>query len=135
MATSGTSHNDFQAYLQAWTAMMITIWQEKLIMLNVNDTWELYNSLKSNVLIQSGGQGAKISFSFNKYGMYSNAGVGKEISLGNTGDVGRQVARMAKPWFDQGWYRSVGALKRDVARIYGETIAKNIIFTLNGTQA
>jgi len=126
MPTSG--NRDLQEYLQAWTSMMIHIWEEKLILLNVNDTWELYNSFVSHVIIHSGGDGAKIEFAFNQYGFYANEGVGKELSLDNGGDV--ETSRVAKPWFDRGFYKSIYALQRDVAKIYGDIVAKNIVFTL-----
>lgn len=121
-------NKDLQDYLHAWTSMMIHIWEEKLILLDVNDTWELYNSFVSHVIIHSGGDGAKIDFAFNKYGFYSNEGVGKELSLDNGGDV--ETTRLAKPWFDKGFYKSIYALQRDVAKIYGDIVAKNIVFTL-----
>lgn len=119
---------DLEQYLKAWANMMINIWEEKLILLDVNDTWELYNSFVTHVFIHSGGDGAKIDFAFNQYGFYSNEGVGKEMLQDNGGDV--ETTRVAKPWFDKGWYRSVYALRRDVAKIYGEMIAKKIVFTL-----
>jgi len=126
---------DLPTYLDAWARMMITIWQEKMIMMNVNDTWELYNSLKSNINIHSGGEGAMINFSFNEYGIYVNAGTGKEVFRGNPGDIMRESKkREVKPWFDKGFYRSVRALREAVARIYGEAAAGNIIFYLNQTR-
>lgn len=137
-----TGNKDLRAYLHAWASMMITIWEEKLILLDVNDTWELYNSFTQHVMIHSGGDAAKIEFAFLEYGFYANAGVGKEVSVGNDGDlinvahynVGSdsfELSRKPKPWFDMGWYKSVYALRRDVGRIYGETVAKGIVVTLN----
>lgn len=139
--TQPTGNNDLQNYLHAWAEMMITIWEEKLIMLSVNDTWELYKSFEQHVMMHSGGDGAKIEFAFREYGFYVNAGVGKEVHVGNDGDlidvakynVGTntfQLERAPKPWFDTGWYKSIYALRRDVARIYGENIAKGIVFQL-----
>jgi len=133
MAT-GPNHRDLESYLRAWADMMINIWQEKVIMLGAVDTWELYHSFTSQVLMGASGSEAKISFGFREYGFYVNAGVGREIAIGNTGDTGFEVQRIAKPWFDQGWYKSIYALKRDVARIYGEIAAKNIVFYLNNNK-
>ena len=124
-------NNDLQDYLKAWANMMIHIWEEKLILLDVNDSWELYNSFVSHVYIQSGGDISKIQFAFNEYGFYSNEGVGKEMSQDNGGDV--ETTRIAKPWFDKGFYKSMYALRRDVAKIYGDIAAKKIVFTLQNT--
>jgi len=143
MSQQTGSNIDLQSYLHAWAQMMITIWEEKLIQLSVNDTWELYKSFEQHVLLHSGGDGAKIAFAFREYGMYVNAGVGKEVSVGNDGDLleyaslnlstnALQIKRQPKPWFDKGWFKSIYALRRDVARIYGERAAKGIVFQLNG---
>ncbi|MFK5855236.1 MAG: hypothetical protein QM503_03830 [Bacteroidota bacterium] len=142
MSQQTGNKQDLQNYLHAWAQMMINIWQEKILLLKVWETGELYDSFISHVLIHSGGDAAKISFAFKYYGFYVNAGVGNEVSVGNDGDlidVARynvkkerfELDRKAKPWFDKGWYRSVYALRRDVARIYGDNIAKNIVFELN----
>lgn len=146
MKTGTGNKEDFSSYLHAWADMMITIWQEKLIMLEVNDTWELSNSFENHVQIHSGGDQARIDFAFKEYGMYVNEGVGGEVSVGNDGDlidvahynIGRDVyelKREPKPWFDKGWYKSIYALRRDVARIFGERIARNIVFYLNNRKA
>ena len=129
--THRAGYNDLQQYLQAWASMMITIWEEKLIMLDVNDTWELYNSLISHILVHSGGDGAKIEFAFHKYGIYVNEGVGGEMYFDNPGMV--DTNRTEKPWFDQGFFKSIYALRRDVAKIYGEIAAHNIVFNLKNT--
>jgi hypothetical protein len=139
---SETGKQDLQDYLFAWANMMIVIWQEKLIDMKVNDTWELYNSFVNHVMIHSGGNGAKIEFAFLQYGFYVNEGVGKEIGLGNDGDLVDvssynlatgvfEISREPKPWFDKGWFKSIYALQRDVGRIYGDIAAKNIVFHLN----
>lgn len=141
--TPNSGHKeDFQQYIHAWTDMMITICKEKLVMLNVNDTFELSNSFESHVNINSGGDQARVNFAFREYGFYVNEGVGKEISVGNDGDLSDvshynlgtknlHLKRQPQPWFDKGFYKSIYALRRDVARIYGERIAKNIVFYLN----
>ncbi len=129
--TQRAGYNDLQQYLLAWASMMITIWEEKLIMLDVNDTWELYNSLISHIIVHSGGDGAKIEFAFRKYGIYVNEGSGGEMYYDNPGMV--DSARIEKPWFDKGFFKSIYALRRDVARIYGEIAAQNIVFNLKNT--
>lgn len=134
-------NNDFQEYLYAWAAMMVNIWEEKLIMLDIRDKGELYDSFIHHVLIHSGGDQAKMEFAFNQYGFYVNAGVGKEVSKGNSGDLIDvshynmkrniwELARKPKPWFDKSWYRSIYALKRDVGKIYGDKAKQGIIFHL-----
>lgn len=138
--------NDLRDYLYGWTNMMITIWQERQIMLNVRDTGELYDSFTQSLIMQSGGDQAKISFGFKMYGFYVNAGVGREVSVGNSGDlldvshfnVKRKVwelARKPKPWFDKGWYKSIYVIRRDVGKLYGDKAAKGIVFFLNNTQS
>lgn len=141
-------NSDLADYLHAWAVMMITIWQEKMIMLNVGTAGqhELYESFVQHVLMHSGGDQAKIEFAFNLYGFYVNAGVGGEVSRGNDGDLIDvshynkrrevwQLARKPKPFFDKGWYKSIFVLRRDVAQIFGDKAAKGIVFYLNNASA
>lgn len=141
MSQQTGNNTDLVSYLQAWAKMMITIWEEKLILLNVNDTWELYKSFEYHVYLQAGGDQSKINFAFLEYGFYVNSGVGSEVAKGNDGDLveiasydvtsdSLQLARQPKPWFDKGFFKSIYALRRDVARIYGEKAAKGIVFQL-----
>jgi hypothetical protein len=120
MAANG---NDFETYLDGWAQMMITIWQEKMQSLQVgmserhgrvrHSSGELYNSLRTEVIRQAGGDTAKINHFFLYYGYYVAAGIGPEF--GKTGKLGKTRNRLGqfsenperkpKPWFSgKYWY-------------------------------
>ena len=51
-------------YYRAWAKMMVTIWQDKIALLKVRDTGALFASFQTEVLMQSGGDITKITFSY-----------------------------------------------------------------------
>lgn len=48
---------------------------------------------------------------FRDYGIYVDAGTGREVFRGNPGDIGRPKVRKAKPWFGKKYYLSVMNLR------------------------
>jgi hypothetical protein len=121
MAVNGNT--DFNAYLDGWAQTMITIWQEKMQSLQVGiskrnghlrtSSGELYNSIRTEVIRQAGGDTAKINHFFLYYGYYVEAGVGPEFGengkLGKTRDSSGKFTenpeRKAKPWLSgKYWY-------------------------------
>ena len=132
--------DDISEYEKAWTEMMIKIWDEKLIMLQVFDTGRLAGSLNSAIA------GDLLEFKFLQYGVYQDSGVGY-LYKGHDGNIpfldesyryehgldvpkrtgpawGRRWTsgrpRQPKPWFSKKWWSSVMNLKEDIARIIGE---------------
>ena len=64
--------------------MMIDIWREKIIQLNITDSGALQGSLQELV---STGQVTTIEHKFLQYGLFVAAGVGKGFAHGNGGDL------------------------------------------------
>lgn len=48
---------------------------------------------------------------FRAYGIYVDAGTGREVYKGNPGDIGREKVRKKKPWFGRKYYLSVMNLR------------------------
>lgn len=48
---------------------------------------------------------------FREYGIYVDAGTGREVYRNNPGDIGRQKVRKPKPWFSKKYYLSVMNLR------------------------
>lgn len=119
-----------QEQIRAWAEVTIKIWKDKILQLDVFDTGALYESFVKHVVTHSGGDVAKIDFMFNLYGMYVAAGVGKEISRGNTGDLGATPAREAKNWYSPVFYKEVMKLKDFLAWRYGREAVQTITNTL-----
>lgn len=128
MQTNGT--NDRALYLQEWTKMMVNIWEERILLLNVHDTGALYDSLKGFLIKNSGGDIIIIEHFFNFYGIYVDKGTGKEFYKGNAGDIGITPNRKAKLWFNPKFYYYTMKLAEKMAEISGKDftyIMKKII--------
>ena len=75
---------ELERYERGWSKMMIDIWREKIVQLNISDTGALSNSMTELV---STGQVTTIEHKFLQYGLFVAAGVGKGFYHGNPGDL------------------------------------------------
>ena len=132
---------------KGWMPTMIKIWQEKIERLKIVRSGALHQSFSS--AIQDSANGQTITMKFLQYGIYQALGVGRGYIKGaaNGGDLkfldkdyrsshrlnekrkvgpawgGYKVSgepRRRRDWYDKKLYRSVMALKEDLARITGE---------------
>lgn len=120
------------AYYQAWARMMITIWQDKIIMMDVHDTGALLNSFQHELQFNSNGDVTKIVFAFLEYGRMVDMGVGRGMNAGikrgqssysdYRNDIGQLTgfARKNKNWYTRPYFHSVKVLTEKIAEMYGE---------------
>ena len=73
-----------EQYERGWSRMMIDIWREKIIQLNITDSGALQGSLQELV---STGHVTTIEHKFLQYGLFVAAGVGKGFTHGNGGNL------------------------------------------------
>ena len=73
-----------EQYERGWSRMMIDIWREKIIQLNITDSGALQGSLQELVTT---GQVTTIEHKFLQYGLFVAAGVGKGFAHGKGGDL------------------------------------------------
>ena len=73
-----------EQYERGWSRMMIDIWREKIIQLNITDSGALQRSLQELV---STGHVTTIEHKFLQYGLFVAAGVGKGFAHGNGGNL------------------------------------------------
>ena len=73
-----------EQYERGWSRMMIDIWREKIIQLNITDSGALQGSLQELV---STGYVTTIEHKFLQYGLFVAAGVGKGFAHGNGGNL------------------------------------------------
>lgn len=113
-----------QEYYEAWAKMMITIWLDKMMALNIRDTGALLNSLAYSVIAQSGGDVEKIVHTYLYYGRMVDMGVhrGKK-----QGDIGLKK----KPWYNKAYYHSIKVLTEKASELYGEEFQAMIVEALN----
>ncbi len=109
-----------------WAEIVMKLFRRKILEMEVWETGSLYNSLVYHVITQANGDVARIEFFFNYYGRFVNRGHGRDIWIGNPGDVGHDVRRKPKPWYSKVFYGNLNDLARLVAQKYGEEAAKGI---------
>lgn len=129
---------ELKRFVSGWSEMMVEIWQEKLIMLEVRDTGALLQSVQE-LPIKSVQGVTIISHKFLEYGLYVDAGTGKEFGS-NRNEKGQlvgkngekiTVVRQAKPWFSPKRFSSFLKLRDTVAEIYGKEVAKTVVSILS----
>lgn len=111
MKNSGSSKNTAESrrqYVEAFTGTMIDIWRERLVILKAIHTGALYKSIVSGVPVMNNDVSVvSLSFSFLSYGIHLQNGVGREVYIGNPGDIGRAKVRKKKPWFQPKFQASI----------------------------
>ena len=87
-ASSRIHEDELRRFEEGWAKMMVTIWQEKLQLLQVNDTGSLKGSIEAKLLLD--GAKKSIEHSFLMYGKYADDGTGREFTnTGYTDSLGR----------------------------------------------
>lgn len=106
-----TAHTDAvearKKYIHAWNKLLLDIWHEKIYALKVIDTSMLYKSLK--VLKEQADESVTtvtLAQGFLEYGLWQDFGTGKEVPIGNPGDIGRAKRRVPRPWFSPKYFYS-----------------------------
>lgn len=111
-------------FVEAWNKTMIDIWQEKIFKYKIYDTGNLYRSPMA-LAIRADGRFYDITLSqtFVEYGIWQDLGTGREVPIGNPGDIGREKVRQRRPWFSPKYYASVMNL-RD---FYAESLGREFV--------
>lgn len=143
----GSRHSSVtQEYAREWFQKMVEIWGDKIRLLQVYDTGNLSQSVRTDNLALNEDT-IRMSFEFLHYGVYVDAGVGNGYTHDNGGDLeilnklyreehgldkprrrGRKAdgkmtsgkPRDRKRWFSPSWFISVEVFKEKLAEIYGE---------------
>lgn len=114
-------------YVTAFNSTMIKIWKERIALLGVIDTGALYRSVVALSTYADGKYySVTLSQSFNLYGIFVDAGSGRNTPIGNPGDIGRDNPRRPKRWFSRKHYSSVMNLREFYADNLGKECA-NVI--------
>lgn len=111
-------------FVEAWNKTMIDIWQEKIFKYKIYDTGNLYRSPLA-LAIRADGRFYDITLSqtFIEYGIWQDLGTGREVPIGNPGDLGHDKVRQRRPWFSPKYYASVMNL-RD---FYAESLGREFV--------
>ncbi len=108
-------------FVEAWNKTMIDIWQEKIFKYKIYDTGNLYRSPLA-LPIRADGRFYDITLSqtFIEYGIWQDLGTGREVPIGNPGDLGHDKVRQRRPWFSPKYYASVMNLRDFYAESLGQ---------------
>lgn len=128
------TEQDIREWERGWAEMMVTIWRENILRLNIFDTGQLYRSFSVRVA-DTAGQ-ISIAHQFMLYGIYVARGVGRGYRRGNSGKddenglqfLGksyRKAHKMGKPrnkrdWFSRKYLSSIRVLTEVERDLYGE---------------
>ncbi len=118
--------DDFKKYGQAWTEMMTRIWTDRIDLLGAYDTGALRRSVVKGLWRDDGNATATAEFRFLLYGIFVDAGTGREVPRGNDGRIERfskdngGKKRQAKEWFSPSWAISKRVLMERAAQIVGD---------------
>lgn len=107
--TSGlTPEEERRKYVSAFNKTMIDIWCERIVLLKVIDTGALYRST-IGLSTTMDGKVTEVTLrqSFLTYGLFQDYGTGREVPVGNPGDIGRDKVRQRRKWFSTKYYASV----------------------------
>ena len=121
---------DINETLAAWADIVIKIWHEKIVELKIYDKGALNESLLHDMLVGAGNDIQKIEFSFKLYGIFVDMGVGREISKGNSGDLGFTPTRKPREWFSKKYYGQVMKLREILMEKYSKAISYSLINTM-----
>lgn len=110
-------------YVEAFNATMTSIWKERIALLKVIDTGNLYSSVTGlKFVTDPEGLETEMEWGFVEYGLYQDRGTGREVAIGNPGDIGRPKVREAKRWFSKAYYSSTMNIRDFLAESAGQDI-------------
>lgn len=123
-------------FVEAWNSVMIDIWQERIRMLGVIDTWALYHS-QCALPVRADGRfySFELSQTFIEYGIWQDLGTGREVPIGNPGDLGHEKVRQRRPWFSVKYYSSVMKIRDFMGRSLGDEFKAMFCNTLDADRA
>lgn len=125
--------------VRAWADIVEQIWMDKIVKLDIHNTFELGDSITHKIGVTNGDIPREIDFSFNYYGKFVDMGVGKGTRIGDVAEnkisrrlEGKQQGnrRRPKPWYASTMYAERMKLIELLAAKYAHrasiTIVENI---------
>lgn len=115
---------------------MIDIWCERIRLLGVIDTGALLAS-PFRLPVRADGRFYDIELSqkFLEYGLWQDLGTGREVAIGNPGDIGREKKRERRRWFSTKYYRSILRLRDFMGESLGDEFKSMCCDTLDADRA
>jgi hypothetical protein len=118
---------------KAWADIVITIFEESLVKLHANYSYQLTDSFVHHVHTQANGNPELIDFSYKYYGKFVDMGVGGAIDLENRDDMvsAGLTTRRQKRWFSKNFFYQVRILGEIFAEKYAQKSAIIIVANID----
>lgn len=125
-----------QRWVEAWNNTMVDIWVERIQKLDIIDTGALMRS-PLNLPVRADGRfvDLELSHTFLEYGLWQDLGTGREVAIGNPGDIGRKKVRQRRRWFSIKYYTSILKLRDFLALSLGKEFAAMVTNMFNANTA
>lgn len=118
---------------EAWARIVLQIFREQIIKMEVTDTKSLLESLEYHVNYHSEGNPERIDFFYRWYGKMVDMGVGGNINLKNRDAMAltESTSRREKPWFSKHFDSQVVELGNILSKKYAQKAAISIVKNMN----
>lgn len=125
-----------EKFVEGWNNTMVDIWIERIRLLDVVDTGALLASpLQLPVRADGRFYDITLSQTFLEYGLWQDLGTGREVPIGNPGDIGRDKVRERRRWFSTKYYSSIMKLRDFMGRSLGDEFKSMFCDTLDADRA
>ena len=125
-----------EKFVNGWNNTMVDIWAERIRLLGVVDTGALLGSpLQLPVRADGRFYDITLSQTFLEYGIWQDLGTGREVPIGNPGDIGREKKRERRRWFSMKYYSSIMKLRDFMGQSLGDEFKSMFCDTLDADRA
>lgn len=125
-----------EKFVEGWNNTMVDIWIERIRLLDVVDTGALLSSpLQLPVRADGRFYDIALSQTFLEYGLWQDLGTGREVPIGNPGDIGYDKVRERRRWFSIKYYSSIMKLRDFMGRSLGDEFKSMFCDTLDADRA
>ena len=121
-----------EKYVAAFNDTMVRIWREQIVLLGVIDTGRLLDSVVG-IRCDHDARIVDITLeqAFLEYGLFQDYGTGREVWIGNPGDIGHDKVRKRRRWFSRKMFSSVMNIRDFMADSLGREFCGIIAYALD----
>jgi hypothetical protein len=119
-------NTDLRLTIEAWADIVTDNWFDKIDKLKIGYSFQLEESIRFELIGNSGNMPERVDFTFNHYGKFVDMGVGKGVEIGDVKDRG-ESRRRPKKWYSKTMYAQIIKLREILAKKYGRVAAISII--------